>query len=103
MLVSLTFITDFGVFRLVVVTAGAFAISGIWTAGRKVLLELAPKDRVGEYFGLYGLTTKISVVASLLFSVAADIHGFQSALWILVFPAVAGCACLIASARIPPK
>lgn len=103
MLVGLTFITDFWLFRLVAVTAGAFAISGIWTAGRKVLLELAPANSVGEYFGLYGLTTKISVVASLLFSVTADVSGFQSALWILVFPAAVGCAFLIASAMVPLK
>ncbi len=61
-------------------TAGAFALAGVWTAGRKRLIELAPPDAVGEYFGLYNLTTKISVIGSLVFSILADRYGFRIAL-----------------------
>ena len=85
---------DFRTFVILALTGGAFAISGIWTAGRKRLMELAPSEKAGEYFGLYGLTTKISVIGSLIFSVAADLAGFRTALWLLVFPAGAGCLCL---------
>ena len=78
-------------------TGGAFAIAGIWTAGRKVLLELVPAERVGEFFGLYGLTTKVSVIGSLAFSIVADLAGFRPALLLLVFPAAAGLFFLIFS------
>ncbi len=80
-------------------TGGAFAIAGIWTAGRKRLIEMAPPAQLGEYFGLYGLTTKISVLGSLLFSLTADLAGFRPALWVLVFPAAAGFCMLFVSAR----
>ncbi|MCA8939587.1 MAG: MFS transporter [Planctomycetes bacterium] len=54
-------------FALVLVLLGAFGLAGVWTAGRKVLLELAPKHQVGEYFGLYGITVKISVFGTTVF------------------------------------
>ncbi len=40
------------------VVLGAFGLAGIWTAGRKVVLVLAPRERTGEFFGLYGITNK---------------------------------------------
>jgi len=51
---------------------GAFGLAGIWTAGRALLIQIAPKDRVGEFFGMYGLTLKVSVVGSILFGLLAD-------------------------------
>lgn len=77
-------------FLILSVTAGAFAIAGIWTAGRKVLIELSPADKIGEYFGLYGLTTKISVIGNLAFSIIAERTGYRSALAMLIVPAAAG-------------
>ena len=94
---------SFKVFFAANLTGGAFAIAGIWTAGRKRLVELAPPEELGGYFGLYGLVTKVSVVGSLLFSVAADLAGFRKALWILVFAAGVGWLLLTASARIMSK
>lgn len=58
---------------------GALAASGIWTAGRKLLVELAPPGRLGECFGLYGFTSKVSAVGSTTFSVLADFFGFRTA------------------------
>ncbi len=81
---------NFPAFMACALTAGAFAIAGIWTAGRKVLIELAPEKDLGGYFGLYGMTTKISVFASLGFSILADWTGFGRALAFLLFPAGAG-------------
>lgn len=54
---------------------GAVGLAGIWTAGRKVLLLLSPPDRVGEYFGLYGITTKLSVIGSSVFGLVTDFFG----------------------------
>ena len=96
-LALLAWVPNFGFFVAVSLTGGAFSIAGIWTAGRKVLIELVPAERIGEYFGLYGLTTKISVIGSLIFSIVADLAGFRQALLVLVFPAFAGWLFLIFS------
>lgn len=53
--------------------AGAFGLAGIWTAGRKVLLLVAPPDDIAQYFGLYGITLKLSVLGSTSFAVIADV------------------------------
>ncbi|MGE3174446.1 MAG: MFS transporter [Planctomycetota bacterium] len=65
---------------LTLVLGGAFALSGIWTAGRKVVLLLAPPERVGAFFGLYGITTKLSVLGSTIYAVVADHHGARPAM-----------------------
>ncbi len=89
---------NFSIFLAANLTGGAFAIAGIWTAGRKRLLELAPEKETGSYFGLYGLITKISVIGSFLFSITADFAGFRTALWVPAAGAGLGCFFLIASA-----
>lgn len=90
LLAVLTRDLTFEFFCLITFTAGAFAVAGIWTAGRKALLELCPEDHVGEYFGLYGLVTKVSVIASLLYSITSDSLGMKDALWFVFFPAATG-------------
>lgn len=84
-------------FTLTALSGGAFAIAAVWTAGRKALLEFAPLEETGTYFGLYGLTTKISVLGSLMFSIIADTAGFRPALWALVFPSGIGTGLLLFS------
>jgi UMF1 family MFS transporter len=37
-------------------------LGGVWTSDRVFLLRLAPADRIGEFFGLYGLAGKFSAV-----------------------------------------
>jgi len=98
-LVILALAPGFNLFGWAGTLGGGLAAAGIWTAGRKALVELAEADRVGEYFGLYGLTTKISVIGSLAFSVTSDLAGFRPALWVLVFPASAGCMFLFLSLK----
>lgn len=71
-------------------TTGAFSLAGMWTSGRKRVVELVPEKEVGEYFGLYNLTTKISVTGSLVFSILADQWGFQVALLSLALPSGLG-------------
>jgi MFS-type transporter involved in bile tolerance (Atg22 family) len=51
---------------------GALGLAGIWTAGRKLLIELAPREKLGEYFGLYGITLKLSVLGSTVFGLIYD-------------------------------
>ncbi len=99
---TLAVLPDFFSFAAVSILGGAFAIAGIWTAGRKALIELAQPAKVGEYFGLYGLTTKISVIGSLIFSMVADGAGFRLALWTLVVPASMGVLFLWLSRRLHP-
>lgn len=77
-------------FAMISTLGGAFAFAGIWTAGRKLLMEWAEPEKCGEYFGLYGLTTKISVIGNLFFSLIADGSGFRAAMKLLIFPAAAG-------------
>ena len=98
-LAILAVVQDFKVFVAVSTLGGAFAISGIWTAGRKVLLELTQGEKVGEYFGLYGLTTKVSIAGSLAFSLIADRWGFRQALGAMVCPAILGCFLIASSLR----
>ena len=52
---------------------GALGLAGIWTAGRKLLIELAPREKLGEYFGLYGITVKLSVIGSAAFGIIKDV------------------------------
>jgi UMF1 family MFS transporter len=61
-------------------TFGAFGLAGIWTAGRALLVRIAPKEKIGEYFGMYGLTLKVSVFGSLLFTLLADLLPFEEAM-----------------------
>ncbi len=84
-------------FAALSLTGGAIAIAGIWTSGRKVLVDLSPPEHIGEYFGLYGLTTKISVLSNLIFSIVADDFGFRPALLTLILPALAGALSLFLS------
>jgi UMF1 family MFS transporter len=37
-------------------------LGGVWTSDRVFMLRLSPPERVGEFFGLYGLAGKFSAV-----------------------------------------
>jgi MFS-type transporter involved in bile tolerance (Atg22 family) len=87
-------------FSLTLVGGGAFGMAGVWTAGRKVLLLLAPKDQVGAYFGLYGITVKISVLGSTTYGLIADRGGSVPALLAQVAPLLLGLLAL-AMVRMP--
>lgn len=83
---------------------GALGLAGIWTAGRKLLIELSPREKVGEYFGLYGITTKLSVIGSALFGIiydqttrisGNDLTGWKAALLFQAVPLVLGLGLLM--------
>jgi UMF1 family MFS transporter len=42
------------------------ALGGVWTSDRVFMLRLSPPDKVGEFFGLYGLVGKLSAVTGPL-------------------------------------
>lgn len=89
-LLVLALAQNFPLFVTASLLGGGFAFSGIWTGGRKRVLEFAPAGEEGEYFGFYNLTTKISVVFSLVFSLLADHFGFRAALASLILPSALG-------------
>ena len=82
---------------------GGLGLAGIWTAGRKLLIELSPREKVGEYFGLYGITTKLSVIGSAVFGITKDVvtsitgddlTGWKAALVLQAVPLLLGLALL---------
>jgi len=79
---------------LTMAVVGAIGLAGIWTAGRKVLLVLAPPEKVGEYFGLYGITTKLSVIGSTVFGVVSDLFGLRTAIGSQAGFLIGGLICL---------
>jgi UMF1 family MFS transporter len=50
-----------GVLFVVAVLAGV-ALGGIWSADRPLMLRLAPPDRIGEFYGLYGMVGRFSAI-----------------------------------------
>ncbi len=47
---------------LVAIMAG-IALGGVWAADRPYMLRLTPPDRVGEFYGLYGMVGRFSAVS----------------------------------------
>jgi UMF1 family MFS transporter len=41
-------------------------LGGVWTSDRVFMLRLSPPDRLGEFFGLYGIAGKLSAVSGPL-------------------------------------
>ena len=46
----------------VVACLSGIAIGGTWTADRPLMLRLTPPDRVGEFYGLYGMVGRFSAI-----------------------------------------
>ena len=87
-------------YLLTLVALGAFGLTGIWTAGRKVIVLLAPKERIGEYFGLYGMTVKLSVFGGAIYGEIATRSGAKPAMLAQSVQLLVGLACL-AMVRLP--
>ncbi len=65
---------------------GGVGLAGIWTVGRKLLIQLVPRELVARFFGLYGITTKLSVVGSAVCGVIMQYFGYRIAILSLVVP-----------------
>ena len=71
-LATFTLSSCVGVFALpitwlyVVACAAGIALGGTWAADRPYMLRLTPPDRVGEFYGLYGMVGRFSAVTGPL-------------------------------------
>jgi MFS transporter, UMF1 family len=60
---------DAGRWLMVVVPPFAGAgLGGIWTSGRKMVADITPKGKEGEYYGLYGLVGKVSAIGTIFYA-----------------------------------
>ncbi len=66
--------------RIGLVIGGGVAAAAIWSIGRQMLMRLAPPERQGAYFGLYGVTVKVSILGTWLFSEISDRWSFRPAI-----------------------
>ena len=73
---------------------GAFGLAGVWTAGRKMIVLLAPPERIGEFFGLYGITVKLSVLGYATYSLVGDAYGCKPAMLAQSIQLLIGLGCL---------
>lgn len=47
---------------LVVSAMAGLALGGTWSADRPLMLELTPPDRIGEFYGLYGMVGRFAAI-----------------------------------------
>src|SRR6478672_4924007 len=68
-------------FTLYVVACSAgVALGGVWAADRPYMLRLTPPDRIGEFYGLYGMVGRFSAITgpllwSSIYYVAVQMNG----------------------------
>ena len=77
-------------------------MTGIWSAGRKIIVVLAPPDQIGQYFGLYGITIKLSVFGSVTYGLISDSYGSKPAMLAQSAQLLIGLLCLF-MVRLPNK
>lgn len=65
--------------RVLLVVTGGVGVSTIWSVGRQLVIRVAPPERCGEALGLYGVTTKASIVGTTVFAILRDHFGYQAA------------------------
>ena len=61
-LTAAIFITDPVIFQWGIATLAGVALGGTWTAARTMMVELSPREKLGEFMGIYNLTGKFSAV-----------------------------------------
>ena len=93
---AISLIHSFAVAGTIIVVCGGASVAGAWTAGRKLLIELSPRERLGAYFGFYGLTTKVSAIGSSVIAILADAYGFRLAVLSALLPIAIAIPCFMA-------
>ena len=74
----------------VVATLIGIAMAGTWSADRPFMLRLTPPDRVGEFYGLYGMVGRFSAITGpFLWGVTTRLLVDRSGLPVLTGEAVA--------------
>ena len=84
------------------VVLGAVGLTGIWSAGRKIIVVLAPPDQIGQYFGLYGITIKLSVFGAVIYAFVDHSYGSKPAMLAQSAQLLIGRFCLF-MVRLPAK
>lgn len=84
------------------VALGAFGLTGIWSSGRKIIVVLSPPDQIGQYFGLYGITIKLSVFGAVVYSLVSDHYGSKPAMLTQSAQLLIGLLCLF-MVRLPER
>jgi MFS family permease len=46
----------------IVAASAGFALGGVWAADRPYMLRLTPPERIGEFYGLYGMVGRFSAI-----------------------------------------
>jgi UMF1 family MFS transporter len=78
---------------------GGFGAAGTWLAGRRVLVDMAPPERLAEFMGLLGVTRKASVFGTIALATLADARDWRYAILALVAPLLLGALLLLAAHR----
>jgi UMF1 family MFS transporter len=50
----------------IVAALAGIALGGVWSADRPLMLRLTPPDRIGEFYGLYGMVGRFSAITGPL-------------------------------------
>ena len=82
------------------VIGGGYGAAGVWLAGRRMLVDLAPPDRLAEHMGLLGVTRKASIFGTVVLATLADARDWRYAILALVVPLLSGAVLLAAAARL---
>jgi UMF1 family MFS transporter len=85
----------------VTVFGGGVGAAGTWLAGRRMLVDMAPPERLGEYMGLLGLTRKASVIGTVTLGWIASEHSWRLAIAALAVPLLLGGWMVHAATRAP--
>ncbi|MHC4945359.1 MAG: MFS transporter [Planctomycetota bacterium] len=79
-----------------IVLMGGPGVAGIWVAGRKWVVQLAPEGDVGTLFGFYGLSNKLSLMNLILFTLLADLTGgYTASVGVLILSLICGIVILL--------
>jgi UMF1 family MFS transporter len=60
--VAAILITDKFMFQWIIAPVAGVALGSTWTAARTMMIELSPREKLGEFLGIYNLTGKFSAV-----------------------------------------
>jgi len=58
----------------VIASSAGVALGGVWSADRPLMLRLTPPDRIGEFYGLYGMVGRFSAITGpIIWAIVAKI------------------------------
>ncbi len=58
----------------IVASAAGVALGGVWSADRPLMLRLTPPDRIGEFYGLYGMVGRFSAITGpIIWAIVAKV------------------------------